>query len=147
MKKLNFTTKIDAPKEKVWNTLWNDSSYRAWTSAFAEGSYAETDNWKEGSKVLFLGPTRDGMVSMVAKNMPNEYMSFKHLGVVKQGVEDTESDQVKGWAGALENYSLKEEGGKTTLSVEMDSADDFADYFEKTWPEALKKLKQLAELN
>ena len=147
MKKLNFTTKIDAPKEKVWNTLWNDTTYRAWTSAFAEGSYAETDNWKEGSKVLFLGPTRDGMVSMVAKNKPNEYMSFKHLGVVKQGVEDTESDQVKGWAGALENYSLKEEGGKTTLSVEMDSTDDFTDYFEKTWPEALNKLKQLAELN
>ena len=147
MKKLNFTTKIDAPKEKVWNTLWNDTTYRAWTSAFAEGSYAETDNWKEGSKVLFLGPTRDGMVSMVAKNKPNEYMSFKHLGVVKQGVEDTESDQVKGWAGVLENYSLKEEGGKTTLSVEMDSTDDFADYFEKTWPEALNKLKQLAELN
>ena len=147
MKKLNFTTKIDAPKEKVWNTLWNDTTYRAWTSAFAEGSYAETDNWKEGSKVLFLGPKRDGMVSMVAKNKPNEYMSFKHLGVVKQGVEDTESDQVKGWAGALENYSLKEEGGKTTLSVEMDSTDDFADYFEKTWPQALKKLKQLAELN
>jgi len=147
MKKLNFTTKIDAPKEKVWNTLWNDTTYRAWTSAFAEGSYAETDNWKEGSKVLFLGPTRDGMVSMVAKNKPHEYMSFKHLGVVKQGVEDTESDQVKGWAGVLENYSLKEEGGKTTLSVEMDSTDDFADYFEKTWPEALNKLKQLAELN
>ena len=56
MKKLNFTTKIDAPKEKVWNTLWNDATYRAWTSAFAEGSFAETDNWKEGSKVLFLDP-------------------------------------------------------------------------------------------
>ena len=87
------------------------------------------------------------MVSMVARNKPNVYMSFKHLGEVKKGVEDTDSDRVKGWSGAMENYSLKEENGKTTLSVEMDATDEFSDYFEKTWPEALKKLKQLAELN
>ncbi|MFI5131790.1 MAG: SRPBCC domain-containing protein [Chitinophagales bacterium] len=147
MKKLNFSANINAPKEKVWNTLWNDTSYRAWTSAFAEGSYAKTDNWKEGSKVLFLGPNGDGMVSMVARNKPNEYMSFKHLGEVKQGIEDTNSEKVNSWAGAMENYTLKEENGKTILLVEMDSTEDFSEYFEKTWPKALEKLKGLAELN
>jgi len=50
---------------------------------FAAGSYAKTDNWKEGSKVLFLDGKGQGMVSTVAKNKPNEYMSFKHLGEVK----------------------------------------------------------------
>jgi len=145
MKKLNFSTDINAPKEKVWDTLWNDATYRAWTSAFAEGSYAKTDNWKEGSKVLFLDPKGDGMVSMVAKNKPHEYMSFKHLGEVKKGVEDTNSEKVKGWSGAMENYSLKEENGKTTLLVEMDSTDEFGDYFAKTWPKALEKVKELSE--
>ena len=86
--------------------MWNDDSYRKWTSPFAEGSYAKTDNWKEGSKVLFLGPGGDGMVSKVASNKKNEFMSFEHLGVVKNGIEDTESDSVKGWAGAKENYRL-----------------------------------------
>ena len=95
MEKINFSTHINAPKEKVWEILWNLDSYRAWTSAFYEGSYAKTDNWKEGSKVLFLGPTGSGMVSMVAANKPNEYMSFKHLGEVKNGVEDTTSEQIK----------------------------------------------------
>ena len=147
MKKLNFSTNINAPKKKVWDILWNDSTYRAWTSAFAEGSYARTDNWKEGSKVLFLDPKGDGMVSLVAKNNPNEFMSFKHLGEVKNGIEDTSRDKVKGWSGAMENYTLKEQNGTTTLLVEMDSTDEFNDYFSKTWPKALDKLKSLAEMN
>ncbi|HLG38734.1 MAG TPA: SRPBCC domain-containing protein [Chitinophagaceae bacterium] len=147
MKKLNFSTNINAPKEKVWSTLWNDATYRAWTSAFAEGSYAKTDDWKEGSNILFLDGKGNGMVSMVSKNKPNEYMSFKHIGVVKEGVEDTSSEAVKGWSGAMENYALKEENGKTTLLVEMDATDEFSDYLEKTWPKALEKLKSLAELN
>ncbi|HET6996895.1 MAG TPA: SRPBCC domain-containing protein, partial [Chitinophagaceae bacterium] len=144
MKKLKFTTTINAPREKVWDVLWNDDSYRAWTSAFAEGSYAKTDNWKEGSKVLFLGPEGDGMVSSVAKNKPNEYMSFQHLGEVKNGVEDTTSEKVQAWAGAMENYTLKENDGKTSLLVEMDSPDDFGDYFSNTFPKALEKVKELA---
>jgi hypothetical protein len=83
---------------------------------FAEGSYAQTDNWKEGSKVLFLGPGGDGgMVSKVATNKKNEFMSFEHLGVVKDGIEDTESDSAKGWAGARENYRLTDNNGKNKI--------------------------------
>ena len=74
-------------------------------------------------------------------------MSFKHLGVVKNGVEDTESESVKSWAGATENYTLIEENGKTKLVVDMDSTDEFKDYFLKTWPVALEKVKELAEKN
>ena len=77
MEKLNFSISINAPKEKVWEMLWDDAGYRAWTNVFAEGSWAKTDSWKEGSKVLFLGPNGSGMVSSVAANKPNEFMSFK----------------------------------------------------------------------
>ena len=147
MEKINFSATINAPREKVWKVLWDDASYRNWTSAFTEGSYAETDNWKEGSKVLFLDPKGSGMVSMVAKNEPNEFMSFKHLGVVKDGIEDTKSETVQGWAGARENYTLTDENGKTKLIVDMDSTEEFKDYFLKTWPVALEKVKELAEKN
>jgi uncharacterized protein YndB with AHSA1/START domain len=145
MEKLKFSTSINASKERVWNILWDDASYRAWTSAFAEGSYAKTDNWKEGTKVLFLDPKGSGMVSRVAKNKPNEYMSFKHLGEVRDGVEDTTSDRVKAWSGSTEDYTLTEENGKTTLTIEMDITDEFKDMFEKIWPKALKKVKELSE--
>jgi len=144
MEKINFSIDINAPKEKVWNVLWNDESYRKWTTPFAEGSYAKTDNWKEGSKVLFLGPGGGGgMVSKVATNKKNEFMSFEHLGVVKDGIEDTESDSAKSWAGARENYRLTDNNGKTKLAIDMDSTDEFKDYFLKTWPVALEKVKEL----
>ena len=147
MEKINFSTDINAPSEKVWKVLWNDDSYRKWTSVFTEGSYAKTDNWKEGTKVLFLDPKGSGMVSKVAANNPNKFMSFEHLGVVKDGVEDIESEDVKGWAGAKENYTLKEENGKTKLIVDLESTDEFKDYFLKTFPLALEKVKELAEKN
>ncbi len=98
MEKLNFSIKIKAPREKVWSTLLDDKTYRIWTSVFAEGSHAVTD-WKEGNKALFLDGKGQGMVSTIAKNIPNEFLSIRHLGMVKDGVEDTESDEVKAWAG------------------------------------------------
>ena len=87
MERHQFKTTINAPREKVWRTLWNDETYRQWTSAFAKGSRVETD-WKTGSKVLFLDGKNRGMVSMIAENTPNEVMSFRHLGILKNGIEN-----------------------------------------------------------
>jgi hypothetical protein len=146
MEKQHYEISINAPREKVWKVLWGNDTYRAWTAAFSEGSHAETD-WKKGSKVLFLDGKGQGMVSTIAENIPNEYMSFEHLGEVIGGVEDTESEKVKQWSGAHENYTLKSVNGKTQLSVDMDINDEFKDYFEKTFPIALNKVKELAEKN
>lgn len=144
MEKKQFKITINAPREKVWNILWSDSTYRSWTSVFSEGSRAETD-WKKGSKVLFLDGKNEGMVSTIAENIPNELMSFKHLGTVKGGVEDLDSEQTREWAGASENYTLKSVNGKTELTVDMDITKEFLDYFLKTFPKALGKVKELAE--
>lgn len=147
MQKQTFKVAIDAPREKVWNILWNNDTYPAWTAVFSEGSRAETD-WKQGSKVLFLDGKGEGMVATIAENKPNEFMSIKHLGMVnKDGVEDLESEKVKEWAGALENYTLKTVNGKTELVVDMDITAEYADYFQQLWPKALDKVKELAEKN
>jgi hypothetical protein len=143
MERKQFNVSINAPKEKVWNTLWDDATYREWTSVFSEGSHAKTD-WKKGSKVLFLDNKNSGMVSRIADVKENEFMSFEHLGEMRDGVEVT--DKAKhDWSGALENYTLKARDGKTDLIVDMDISSDFADYFEKTFPLALDKVKQVAE--
>lgn len=144
MRKLTFSTAINAPKERVWSVMLDDATYRQWTSAFHEGSYAVTD-WKAGSKALFLAPEGDGMVSRIAAHRPNEFLSIEHLGFVKNGVEDTESDTVKAWAGAHENYTVKEVDGTSTLTVDIDVADDYIKYFEDTFPKAFSKLKDIAE--
>lgn len=145
MEKINFETRIDAPKEKVWETLWNDASYRKWTSPFCEGSYAITDNWTEGTEVKFLSPDGGGMVSRVASNRQPDYMSFEHLGELKKGEEDRTSDSVKEWAGAKENYTLTEENGATILAVDLQILESHKDYFLKAWPKALEAVKELAE--
>jgi uncharacterized protein YndB with AHSA1/START domain len=144
MTRLTFSTTITAPKEVVWRTMLDDETYRKWTSAFQEGSYAVTD-WRPGSKALFLAPDGSGMVSRVAEHRPNEFLSLEHLGIVKDGVEDVKSAEVKQWAGARENYTLREDGGHITLTIEMDTADDHKEYFEDTWPKALAALKELSE--
>ena len=148
METKNFSITIHASKEKVWQTLWDDATYREWTTAFIEGSWAKTDHFKKGSKVLFLDDKNDGMVSIVAENKPNEYMSFEHIGEAKKGVEDLESAKNQGWAGAHENYTLKATEGGTEVSIELDvdeNAKQMVDYFMATWPKALSKLKEIAE--
>jgi hypothetical protein len=146
MEKQEFKISIEAPREKVWDVLWNSDTYPKWTSVFSEGSRAETD-WKKGSRVLFTDGKGDGMISTIAENIPNSYMSIKHKGMIKNGKEDFDSDEVKSWAGAEENYTLKAMGNKTELKVDIDIADEYKDYFEKTFPKALDKVKELAEQN
>jgi hypothetical protein len=57
MDKMHFSIVINAPKEKVWNTMLNDDTYRVWTEAFTPGSHYVGD-WNKGSKILFLGPDK-----------------------------------------------------------------------------------------
>lgn len=146
MEKQTFKITIDAPADKVWQVLWGDETYKTWTSAFSEGSTVET-NWEKGSKVLFLDGSGMGMVSTIADKKTNEFMSFKHLGTVNKGVEDLNSEEAKKWSGSLENYTLKPAGGKTDLIIDMDIIESYKDYFVKTWPLALEKVKELAEKN
>lgn len=145
MERKEFTAVISAPREKVWKVLWSEETYPKWTAVFSEGSRAESD-WKEGSKVYFLNAEGEGMVALIDKRRDPEIMNFKHLGMIdKDGNEDLESERVKSWAGVIENYRLEEENDKTRLTVTMDLEDNYKEYFLKTWPKALKKLKELSE--
>mgnify|MGYP003422850727 FL=1 len=148
MSKLNFSIVIDAPISKVWDTMLEDKTYRIWTEEFSPGSHY-IGNWNQGSKILFLGPSNDGkiagMVSRIKENKPHKYISIEHLGEVYDGVEDTTSDRVKVWAGALENYTFINKDGKTELVVDLDINEEFKEMFEGMWPKALQTLKSLCE--
>lgn len=148
MSKLNFSIVIDAPISKAWETMLEDKTYRIWTEEFSPGSHY-IGNWNQGSKILFLGPSNDGklagMVSRIKENKLHKYISIEHLGEVYDGVEDTTSDRVKIWAGALENYTFVNKDGKTELVVDLDINEEFKEMFEGMWPKALQKLKELCE--
>ena len=148
MSKLNFSIVIDAPISKVWDTMLEDKTYRIWTEEFTPGSHY-IGSWDEGSKILFLGPANDGklggMVSRIKENKLHKFISIEHLGEVLDGVEDTTSDRVKIWAGALENYTFIDKDDKTELVVDMVINEEFKEMFEGMWPKALQKLKEICE--
>ena len=136
MKKLNFSIHINAPAAQVWQVLWDDDTYRQWTAVFHEGSCAESD-WQEGGKILFVDGEGSGMVSRIERKIPNQFMSFMHLGMVKDGVEDFKSAEVQAWAGSLENYTLTEKDNGTFLEVSTDTDDSFEAYMTEKFPWAL----------
>lgn len=144
MEKINFTVNINAPKEKVWKTLWEDATYRKWVAVFSEGSKAVSD-WKEGSKIHFVNENNDGMFSLIDKRVDNEIMHFKHLGMLKNGVELPEDEMTKSWSGSMENYTLSENESGTQLALEMDIVPEYKDYFMEKFPLALKVVKELSE--
>ena len=144
MKRHQYKATIAAPREKVWQVLWGADTYPQWTAPFAEGSQVETD-WKKGSKIIFLDGQGSGMISMIAENIPNEVMSFRHLGILNNGVEDLDEARKKGWSGAIENYTLKTVNGKTELTIDQDMVDEHEEHFTKTWPKAIERLKSLSE--
>lgn len=149
MQKLHLSIFINAPREKVWDVMLSDVSYREWTKAFNEGSYYKGD-WNKGSKILFLGPDPNGtgeggMVSQVAENRPYEFISIEHLGVVKNGVEDMESEVMKDWKGAHENYTFIQKNDGTELLIDMDVAETEKQSMEDAWKKALETLKEIAE--
>lgn len=151
MQKLNFSIVINSPKEKVWNTMLDDKTYRVWTAPFNEGSYYKGD-WSKGSKIIFLGPNPEtgkegGMVSRIAENKLYEFISIEHLGIINDGIEDTTSDAVKDWVGARENYTFKDKDDSTELLIELtgEIPDEFKEMFAGMWPKALQKLKEISE--
>lgn len=149
MKKLHYSIKINAPVEKVWHTMLDEATYREWTKAFSPGGYFK-GNWEKGSKILFVGPDpqtgkEGGMVSRIAENKQYEFISIEHLGIVKEGVEDTTSEEAKKWTPAFENYTFKEENGVTEVSVDQDMVEELSAEFDKMWPEALQSLKEISE--
>jgi uncharacterized protein YndB with AHSA1/START domain len=144
MKTLHYATEINAPRKQVWDIMLGPETFKAWTAEFAEGSYFE-GSWDEGQKIRFLIPDGSGMTSMIAASRPYEFVSIKHLGIVKDGVDDTESDAARSWAPAYENYTLSDAGTSTELKIDVEVTPAYEAYMEDTWPKALAKLKALCE--
>ncbi len=142
--KIHFSTTINAPKEKVWKILLDDSTYRQWVAAFMEGSYAET-TWEEGSKALFLNEERSGMTSRITEHIPNRIIVIEHRGVVNEGIENFENEAALQWRGTREIYRVEETGERTHLVIDQDVTSEYKDYFEEAWPKALQKVKVLSE--
>jgi uncharacterized protein YndB with AHSA1/START domain len=140
-----YKIEIKAEAKKVWFALWDPYYYRKWTSVFCEGSYAITDNWKQGSRVHFLAPSGEGMYSVVTENKPFEKMFFTHIGNIKNFEEQPLDEETTKWTNSRENYTLTENNGTTSLVAQLDIYEKFLDFFEGAFPNGLQLVKESAE--
>jgi hypothetical protein len=141
---LKTSIEIRASKDKIWDVLLQDKTYRQWTKPFSEGSHAVTD-WKEGSKVYFKDSSGDGMVSRVALHKPGEIISIEHLGFLKDGKEDYDNPEIKQWQGAKETYKLTENNGICRLDIEQDVSEEESEWMSQAWEKSLQIIKDLSE--
>jgi hypothetical protein len=151
MKKLQFKINIAVPAVKVYDAMLgisNKSTYEEWTAIFNPTSTYK-GNWSKGSKIHFVGVDENGeaggMVSEIAECIPNQFISIRHYGLLKGETEIIEGPEVEKWANGYENYTFEEYEGITTVTVDLDTADDFEDYMNQTYPNALAKLKEICE--
>lgn len=151
MKKLQFKVSINAPATKIYDCMLginSKSTYEQWTSLFNPTSTYE-GSWNKGNKILFIGVDENGekggMVSKIAENIPNRFVSIQHYGLLKADQEITEGPEVEKWANGFENYTFEETNGTTTVTVELDTTEDFLDYMNETYPKALDRLKEICE--
>jgi hypothetical protein len=151
MKTLQFKIEINATAQKVYDAmlgLTNKSTYEYWVSVFNPTSTYE-GSWEKGSKIYFVGVDENGkkggMVSLIEANQPATFVSIKHYGFLDGEVEITTGELVEKWTGGHENYTFQEQEGKTILTVDMDTVEDYEDFFSTTYPKALEKLKEISE--
>ena len=137
-----FTIEIQASKEKVWSTLWDDKTFRDWGNIIDEGQY-KVGEMKEGNEVQFISSVSGyGVTSLIDRLTPNEFVSFRQMADTK---ESGEQEREKEWTGGEESYSLSEKDGFTTVTVELDVPAGQEETFEVRFPKALERVKILAE--
>ncbi|OGE83796.1 MAG: hypothetical protein A2846_00110 [Candidatus Doudnabacteria bacterium RIFCSPHIGHO2_01_FULL_49_9] len=142
MQKQQFSIEIKAPRERVWNTLWEDKSFRDWGSVIDEDGQYMVGELKEGNEIQFLSENGFGVTTLVEKLIPSEFISFR---MIADTIDSGEREREKEWTGGTESYSLAKRGGVTTLTVDIDVPPGQEETFKIRFPKALERVKILAE--
>ena len=151
MESMHFSIRVHAPAAVVWATMFDDSTYRQWTSVFNPDSYFE-GTWQPGTEIRFLGSKPDGgmrgltgIFGVITDHRPYEFVSIEYQGQIVNDVDDVSSREARQLIGARESYSLSQDAGVTTVEIDVDTADTYSELFGELWPKSLAKLKELAE--
>ena len=143
MQKQQFSITITASRDRVWNVLWQDQTFRDWASIIDEGSYM-VGELKTGSQIQFISSSSGyGVTSLVEKYIPNELLILRHQADTQDNGKN-ERDQE--WTGGSEKYTATDHDGITILTVEIDTPPELVEIFNDRMPKALARVKVLAEI-
>ena len=74
MKEIQFLIEINASKERVWATLWEEVTFRDWANNIDEGIYMK-GIMKEGNEIQYISSENGyGVTSLIEKLNPNEFI-------------------------------------------------------------------------
>lgn len=142
MEKMQFTIEINTTKETVWDTLWQDETFREWAGIIDPGTYMVGD-LAEGNEIQFISAENGyGVTSLVEKVTEGEFLLLKHRADTQDTGKQLREEE---WTGGEESYSLTEKDGVTTLTAAFDVPSEMEEYFKDTYPKALEQVKVLAE--
>jgi uncharacterized protein YndB with AHSA1/START domain len=142
MKELQFSIEVNATRETVWDTLWQDETFREWAGIIDPGTYM-VGELKEGNEIQFISAENGyGVTSLVEKLVPSEFLLLRHRADTQ---EAGKREREKEWTGGVESYSLANKDGTTTLTVAFGVPPEMEEYFKLTYPKALERVKVLAE--
>lgn len=142
MKKLQFSIEINASKESVWATLWDDTSFRDWANIIDEGTYMK-GAMEEGKEIQFLSSVNGyGVTSLIEKLDLNAFVLFRHSADTQA---NGQQEREKEWTSGAESYSLTEKNRITTLTVNTEVPEELEELFGVRLPQALERIKTLAE--
>ena len=139
---MQFSIEIEAPSEKVWQTLWEDKTFRDWGNIIDEGQYM-VGEMAEGSEVQFISSVSSfGVTSVIEKLIPNEYIAFKQIA---DTMDSGKQERDKEWTGGTESFELIEKNNSTNLTVKIDVPPGLEEIFKDRFPKALERVKVLVE--
>ena len=142
MKEMQFAVEIRARKETVWDTLWQNETFRQWAGLIDPGTYM-VGELKVGGELQFISDENGyGVTSLVERLVPGEFLLLRHRADTQDSGERERDNE---WTGGTESYALTEKEGVTTLTVAFDVPEDIEEYFTVNYPKALQRVKELAE--
>lgn len=141
MKQLQFSIHIHEPKEKVWDTLWQDATLREWAGMIDPGTHM-VGALQKGNQVQFLSASGYGVTSLVEELIPGEFVLLRHSADTQ---DEGKQERDKQWTGGTESYSLTEKDENTTLTIAFDVPVELEAFFLDTYPKVMEKIKLLAQ--
>ena len=139
---MRFSIEIHATRDRVWDTLWNDETFRQWAGLIDPGTYM-TGKLDVDNKIQFISAENGyGVTSLVEQVVANELLVLRHSADTQ---DNGENDREPQWTGGSEQYSLEEKEGVTLLTVEFDVPIELEKEFNANYPKALDKVKELSE--
>lgn len=142
MKPMQFSVQINASKQKVWQTLWSEATFRQWAGIIDPGTYMRGE-LIAGNEVEFISAENGyGVTSLVDTVIENEYLLLKHKADTQDAGANARDDE---WTGGEESYKLTEQNGVTTLVATFDVPTHMEAYFNDVYPKAFARVKELAE--